>query len=55
MLRIFQLIVKMSLLHDGIWFTCPDERVIVARFIEALKKSMENSVRLSIPLKVEMG
>jgi len=41
------------LLHDGIWFTCPDKRVTVTR--EAIQKIMENSVRLSVPLKVEMS
>jgi len=43
------------LLHDGIWFTCPAERVTVTRVSEAIQKIMENSVRLSVPLKVEMS
>jgi len=47
--------VKMVLLlHDGIWFTCPDERVTVTRASEAIRKIMENSVSLSVPLKVEL-
>jgi DNA polymerase family A len=40
------------LLHDGIWFTCPEERATVARVKKAIKKIMENSVSLSVPLKV---
>jgi len=45
--------VKMVLLlHDGIWFTCPGERVTVTRVGEAIQKTMENSVRLSVPLIV---
>ncbi len=48
--------VKMVLfLHDGIWFTCPKERVTVTRASEAIQKIMENSVRLSVPLKVELS
>lgn len=48
--------VKMVLLlHDGIWFTCPEKRATVARAKEVIKKIMENSVRLSIPLKVELS
>jgi len=42
------------LLHDGIWFTCPAERVTVTRVKEVIQKIMENSVRLSVPLKVEL-
>jgi DNA polymerase-1 len=42
------------LLHDGIWFTCPDDRATVARVSEDIRKIMENSVRLSLPLKVEV-
>ncbi|MBI5250190.1 MAG: hypothetical protein HY912_11910 [Desulfomonile tiedjei] len=42
---------KVLLLHDGLWFTCPSERATVARVKEAIKKIMENSVRLSVPLK----
>jgi len=42
------------LLHDGIWFTCPEKRVTVTRVEEAIQKIMEDSVRLSVPLKVEM-
>jgi DNA polymerase I-like protein with 3'-5' exonuclease and polymerase domains len=48
--------VKMVLLlHDGIWFICPSKRVTVTRVTEAIQKIMENSVRLSGPLKVELG
>lgn len=43
------------LLHDGIWFTCPNERATVARVKEAIQKNMENSVKLSVPLKVELS
>ncbi|HMK35424.1 MAG TPA: DNA polymerase, partial [Desulfomonilaceae bacterium] len=43
------------LLHDGIWFTCPAERATVARVKEVIRKIMENSVRLSVPLKVEVS
>jgi DNA polymerase-1 len=47
--------VKMVLLlHDGIWFTCPEKRVTVTRVKEVIQKIMENSVRLSVPLKVEL-
>lgn len=45
--------VKMVLLlHDGIWFTCPDEPATVTRVIKAIKTIMDNSVSLSVPLKV---
>lgn len=48
--------VKIVLiLHDGIWFTCPAKRATVARVTEAIQKIMENSVRLSVPLKAEMS
>ncbi len=48
--------VKMVLLlPDGIWFTCPDERATVARVRESIQEIMENSVRLSVPLKVEQS
>ena len=43
------------LLQDGIWFTCPNKRVTVTRVSNMIKKIMENSVRLSVPLKVEMS
>jgi len=43
------------LLHDGIWLTCPSKRVTVTRVIEVIKKIMENSVRLSVPLGAEVG
>jgi DNA polymerase-1 len=42
------------LLHDGIWFTCPDKRATVARVSEEIHEVMENSVRISVPLKVEL-
>ena len=42
------------LLHDGIWFTCPDKRVTVTLFAEEIQKIMENSVRLSVPLRAEL-
>ncbi len=51
--KAFGLPVEMVLLlHDGIWFTCPEECATVARMKEAIKKIMENSVSLSVPLKV---
>lgn len=51
-----ELPVKMVLLlHDGIWFTCPDERATVARVTGEIQKIMEDSVRLSVPLKVELS
>jgi DNA polymerase I-like protein with 3'-5' exonuclease and polymerase domains len=43
------------LLHDGIWFTCPANRATVARVTELIKKTKENPVRLSVPLKVELS
>lgn len=43
------------LLHDGIWFSCPDERATVAHVNEVIKKIMENSVRFSIPLRVKVS
>jgi len=43
------------LLHDRIWFTCPKERVTVTRLKKEIQKIMENTVRLSVPLKVEMS
>ena len=43
------------LLHDGFWFTCPEERATVARVTQVIKKTMENSVRLPIQLKVELS
>jgi len=56
--RVFQsagLPVKMVvLLHDGIWFTCPEGRATVARVKESIQEIMENSVRLSVPLKFEL-
>jgi len=51
--KVSNLPVKIVLLlHDGIWFTCPEERVTVTRVKKAIQKVMENSVRLSVPLKV---
>jgi DNA polymerase I len=43
------------LLHDGIWFTCPEKRATVARVTEKIQKTMENSVQLSVPLTVELS
>jgi DNA polymerase I-like protein with 3'-5' exonuclease and polymerase domains len=43
------------LLHDGLWFTCPAERATVARVTKEIQKIMESSVRLSVPLKVEVN
>jgi DNA polymerase I len=43
------------LFHDGIWFACPDDRATVARVTEVVKKIMENFVRFSVPLKVELS
>jgi len=54
--RVEDLSVKIVLLlHDGIWFTCPAKRVTVTRVAEEIKKIMENSVKLSVPLKVELS
>ncbi len=54
--RFSNLPVKLVLLlHDGIWFTCPDERATVARVTEEIREVMENSVRFSVPLKVELS
>lgn len=54
--RVENLPVKIVLLlHDGIWFTCPDDRATVARVTGEIKKIMENSVGLSVPLKVEVS
>lgn len=39
------------LLHDGIWFTCPEKDVQQAKML--IKQVMENSVSLSVPLKVD--
>jgi len=48
--------VKIALLlHDGIWSTCPPDRATVARISGVTQKIMENSVRLSVPLKVEVS
>lgn len=44
----------MLLLHDGIWFTCPSERVTVTRVTEEIQRIMENFVKLSVPLQVEL-
>ncbi len=43
------------LLHDGIWFTCPNDRVTVTRVKEEIRKIMEQTVRLSVPLRVELS
>lgn len=40
------------LLHDGIWFTCPHEIQEKAKTL--IKQVMENSVSLSVPLKVDL-
>ncbi|MGO9569446.1 MAG: DNA polymerase [Desulfomonilaceae bacterium] len=40
------------LLHDGIWFTCPERYVQQAKMW--IKQVMENSVALSVPLKVDL-
>ena len=46
--------VKMvSRLHEE-WFTCPDSRATVARVKKEIQKIMENSVRFSVQLKVEV-
>ena len=38
------------LLHDGIWFSCPQDLREKAR--ATIKQVMENSVSLSVPLAV---
>ncbi len=43
------------LLRDGIWFTCSDKHATVARVSDPIKKIMENSAKLSVPLKVELN
>ena len=40
------------LLHDGMWFTCPHE--IQEKVKILIRQVMENSVPLSVPLKVEL-
>ena len=42
------------LLHDGIWFTCPEKRVTITRASQSIQKIIENSVRLSVPLNAEL-
>lgn len=39
------------LLHDGIWFTCPEGYLQQAKIL--IRQVMENSVSLSVPLKVD--
>ncbi len=39
------------LLHDGIWFTCPEDYLQQAKML--IKQVMENSVSLSVPLKID--
>ena len=46
--------VKMALLlHDGIWFTCHNDPVILRQAKRVIKDVMENSVELSVPLVVD--
>jgi hypothetical protein len=53
--RFSSLPVKIVLfLHDGIWFICPDDRATSARVGEKIQEIMENSVRLSVPLKTKL-
>lgn len=40
------------LLHDGIWFVCPQEVQDDAKAL--IKRVMENSVVLSVPLVVDL-
>ena len=47
--------VKIALLlHDGIWFSCPNDRVTVTRVKEEIQQIMENTAKLSVPVKVEV-
>jgi DNA polymerase I len=39
------------LLHDGIWFTCPEGYIEQAKGL--IKDTMENAVQLTVPLAVE--
>jgi hypothetical protein len=39
--------------QDRIWFTCLDDRATVERATEIIRKVMENSVSLSVPLAVD--
>ncbi len=41
------------LLHDGIWFTCPDNPDVVEQLKKIIKDVMENSVALFVPLVVD--
>lgn len=42
-------------IRDGIWSTCLVDRASVARVEEVVARIMENAVRLSVPLKVELS
>ena len=41
------------LLHDGIWFTCPNDHAILSKAKQVIKDVMEHSVQLSVPLVVD--
>jgi hypothetical protein len=43
------------LFHNGIRFTHRDDRATIVRLGEVIKEIMENSVKLSVPLKVELS
>jgi DNA polymerase I-like protein with 3'-5' exonuclease and polymerase domains len=43
------------LLHDGIGFTRLDEHVTVTRVSDAIQKIAKNSVRLAVPIEVELS
>jgi hypothetical protein len=43
------------LFHDGICFIRPDKGATVARVDKSITEIMENSVRLPVPFKVELG
>jgi DNA polymerase I-like protein with 3'-5' exonuclease and polymerase domains len=47
--------LMMVLLHERLWFACPDKIATVARAGAAIQKIMENSERSSVPLEVELS
>lgn len=47
-------VVMDLLLHDGIWFTCPDNETVISRAKEVIRMEMEGAVELSAPLKADL-
>ncbi len=53
-LKLEDLPVRMVLLlHDGIWFVCPDDLAMLERAKRLTRDVMENSVQLSVPLVIK--